>query len=124
MPNLTLQQLFGANATQSATQLVIKKSDLSELTANGNNTAESLLAAVLLQAWNEFEGVLVDEQGEAIVSEKSEAIGYDQRELFEKLRVWFWKRQFVEGKVLDTFVIDCFVKPPTAYGIALNANQL
>lgn len=120
----TLQQLFGANATQDNQSLVIRKSDLPGLTPSVNNTAESLLVAILLQSWGEFEGLLVDETGEPVVDETGEAIGYNHRELFEKLNVWFWKRQFTGGRVLDTFVIDVFVKSLPSYGTALNANQL
>jgi hypothetical protein len=124
MQNLTLQQLFGSGAVQDNTALIIDKSDLPNLTSQANNTAESLLVALVLQAWNEFEGLLVDEMGEAVVDEMGGAIAYDQRELYEKLNVWFWKRQFVGGRVLDTFVIDAFVKPPPAPGTTLSASQL
>lgn len=124
MQNLTLQQLFGANVTQNEQSIIIRKSDLPKLTPSANNTAESLLAAILLQAWSEFEGLLMDETGESIGDETGEAIGYDQREFYEKLNVWFWQRQFIERKVLDTFVIDVFVTPPTVYGTPLNPNQL
>ena len=120
----TLQQLFGANAAQDAATLVIRKFDLPGLTPSSNNTAESLLVALLLQASEEFEGLLVDETGEAVTDETGEAIAYDQRELYEKLNVWFWKRQFTGGRVLDTFVIDAFIKPPSSYGTVLSANQL
>jgi hypothetical protein len=50
MAEPTLIQVFGANATQTATDLVIKKSDLADsgLTASANNTAESLLLALIL----------------------------------------------------------------------------
>ncbi len=120
----TLQQLFGVNATQDNQSLVIRKGDLPKLTPSANNTAESLLVAILLQAWYEFEGLLVDETGEAVVDETGEAIGYDQRKLYEKLNVWFWRRQFTGGRVLDIFVIDGFVKPPPSYGTALSVNQL
>lgn len=120
----TLQQLFGSNATQDSQSLTIRKSDLPLLTPSANNRAEQLLVAILLQAWYEFEGLLVDDQGEVVVDETGEAIGYDQRELYEKLTVWFWKRQFTGGRVLDTFVIDTFATPPPSYGTALSAGQL
>jgi hypothetical protein len=124
MQNLTLQQLFGTAALQDATTLVIHKSDLPGLTPNANNSAESLLIAILLQAWNEFEGLLADETGEAVVDEMGDAIGYDDRDLYEKLNVWFWKRQLTGGRVLDTFVINCFIKPPPSYGVVLSADRL
>lgn len=49
MAEPTLAQVFGANATQNATDLIIKKSDLAAvgLTASANNTAESLFVALL-----------------------------------------------------------------------------
>ncbi len=44
-----LTQIFGANATQSSTDIVIRKSDLTGLTASSDNSAESLLVAILLK---------------------------------------------------------------------------
>ncbi len=52
MAEPTLAQVFGANASQTSTDLVIKKSDLAAvgLTAAVINTAESLLLAITLTA--------------------------------------------------------------------------
>ncbi len=52
MAEPTLQQVFGAGATQTATSLSIAKADLAALglTASATNTAESLFVALLLQA--------------------------------------------------------------------------
>ncbi|WP_414546514.1 hypothetical protein [Nostoc sp. CCY0012] len=50
MAEPTLQQVFGANAIQDATTITIVKADLTGLTADANNTAESLLAAINLKA--------------------------------------------------------------------------
>ena len=52
MAEPTLQQVFGANASQNATTLTISKADLSSigLTSNATNTSESLWVAILLQA--------------------------------------------------------------------------
>jgi hypothetical protein len=52
MAEVTLLQIFGANATQTTTTLTITKADLASvgLTASANNTAESLLVALLLKA--------------------------------------------------------------------------
>ncbi|WGV23467.1 hypothetical protein [Halotia branconii] len=50
MAEPTLTQVFGANAIQDATTITITKSDLAGLTASSNNTGESLLVAILLQA--------------------------------------------------------------------------
>jgi hypothetical protein len=50
MAEPTLQQVFGANATQDTTTLTISKADLTGLTASANNSAESLFVAILLKA--------------------------------------------------------------------------
>ncbi|MEH2065137.1 MAG: hypothetical protein V7K50_23235 [Nostoc sp.] len=50
MAELTLQQIFGANATQDATTLTIHKADLLRLTASSTNTGESLLTGILITA--------------------------------------------------------------------------
>lgn len=46
----TLQQVFGAGATQDATTLTILKANLTGLTASANNTAESLLVGIVIKA--------------------------------------------------------------------------
>ncbi len=50
MAEPTLQQVFGASASQSGTTLTITKADLTGLTASSVNTAEGLLAAILIKA--------------------------------------------------------------------------
>jgi hypothetical protein len=50
MAEPTLIELFGAGATQSATAITILKADLPGLTASATNTAESLLAGIILKA--------------------------------------------------------------------------
>lgn len=52
MAEPTLTAIFGAGATQNATTITIAKADLSAigLSASASNTAESLLAAIVLKA--------------------------------------------------------------------------
>ncbi|MCM0591336.1 MAG: hypothetical protein KA716_31895 [Gloeotrichia echinulata DEX184] len=50
MAEPTLQQVFGAGASQTATTLTITKSDLLRLTESASNTAEQLLSAILITA--------------------------------------------------------------------------
>ncbi|MFM6312633.1 MAG: hypothetical protein ACKPGB_31080, partial [Dolichospermum sp.] len=54
MPEPTLTEVFGAGATQTATTITISKEALTTvgLTATTTNSAESLLAAILLIAKN------------------------------------------------------------------------
>lgn len=49
MAEPTLTQIFGANATQTATELILNKADFAAigLTADAANTAESLFAAIV-----------------------------------------------------------------------------
>ncbi|BDA73057.1 hypothetical protein CAL7716_072230 [Calothrix sp. PCC 7716] len=50
MAEPTLAQVFGTNASQTATELIISKVDLATvgLTASADNTGESLITAILL----------------------------------------------------------------------------
>jgi hypothetical protein len=50
MAEPTLIDVFGAGATQTATAITILKADLPSLTASASNTAESLLAGIILKA--------------------------------------------------------------------------
>ena len=54
MAEPTLVSVFGPNATQNATDIVIKKADLvaAGLTPGATNTAESLLASIFIFAAN------------------------------------------------------------------------
>lgn len=49
MAEPTLAEVFGNGASQTATNLVISKADLTGLTASASNTAESLLMAIVLK---------------------------------------------------------------------------
>lgn len=49
MAEPTLESVFGTSAVQDLSIITIAKSDLPGLTADANNTAESLLVAILLK---------------------------------------------------------------------------
>lgn len=110
MAQLSLQQLFGANAIQERDRLVIDKGDLFQLTASATNTAESLLVAILLNAHRNFEGNIEHEQGNAITDELGENITFSNSNLYELLNLFYWNHQFItvndQPKILDTFVIE------------------
>jgi hypothetical protein len=99
MQTLTLQELFGVNAMQTATELVIKKSDLVAvgLTPTANNRAEQLLVAITLQALSKFEGHLLDENGNIITDENNNPITYDNKNLWELLEIFKWGTYIPEG---------------------------
>lgn len=50
MAEPTIQQIFGAGATQTAGAITIQKADLAGLTPAADNRGEQLLVAVLLKA--------------------------------------------------------------------------
>lgn len=74
MTEPTLVQVFGSNATQDSSNLVISKSDLAQIgfTASSENTAESLLAALILKA------------GEYLTEANQEASGKDMSITIER----------------------------------------
>lgn len=116
MQALTLQELFGASASQTATELVIKKSDLVAvgLTATTNNRAEQLVVAILLQALSTFQSYLTDENGNILADENNTPIGYDNRPLYEVLEMFRWdayiKQQNSNVYLTETIVIESYVQ--------------
>lgn len=52
MAEPTLQEVFGANATQDATTITINKNDLTGLTPSATNTGESLFVSIIQTARN------------------------------------------------------------------------
>ncbi|MBD2360045.1 hypothetical protein H6G36_02325 [Anabaena minutissima FACHB-250] len=83
----TLEQLFGVNAAQDSQALVIQKSDLPSLTPNINNSAESLLIAIILQALENFQGEITTPEGEKIVDPNNNPITYNNSVLYATLLV-------------------------------------
>ncbi len=92
MQALTLTQLFGVNAVQTASELIIKKSDLSAvgLTPAANNRAEQLVVAILLKSLENFQGVITDENNIPITDENNFPIEYDNRYMWELLEIFRW----------------------------------
>lgn len=91
MNELTLAQLFGVNASQDGQNLFIDKSDLPLLTPSANNTAESLLVAILLKALENFAGTLTDENNQPITDELNQPITFDNSDAYELLKIINWK---------------------------------
>lgn len=106
---MQLQQLFGANAYQDSDRLVISKGDL-KLTASATNTAESLFAAILLNALNPFEGFIEDESSNFLLDEDGSKIIYNNSSDYINLIITLWKHQYVATKalliVLDIFLVE------------------
>lgn len=109
---LTLLQLFGANAYQDSDRLIINKGDLFNLSASATNTAESLLIAIVINATRQFEGVIEDENNQPITDQSNLAITFNNSSLYELLTIFYWKRQFIvyqqQPTILDTFVVESY----------------
>ena len=105
MQAFTLQQLFGENASQTATTLTISKVDLATvgLTPAASNSAESLLVAIILNLLSEFEGEvydLVDSNGGKIIYSSTDTT-------FESLYSFYWRRiKDTTNYVKDQIVIN------------------
>lgn len=92
---LTLAQLFGVNVFQDSQILRINKSDLPLLTPNINNTAESLLVAILLNALRNFSGTITDENNQTITDENNNSIEFDNRGLYRDISIFRWDDQLI-----------------------------
>ena len=107
---MLLQELFGANAYQDINSVVISKLDFSNLTATNSNTAESLLAAIIINACDRFVGNVNDQNGIAITNLDDTPITYDNSTLYDLLNIFYWKQQFLQlefqPKIMDTFVVE------------------
>jgi len=108
--NLSLQQLFGDNAYQDIDHLVISKGDLYGLSATSNNTAESLLVAIIVNACRQFEGTIEDENNQPITDENNVPITFNNSNLYDLLNILYWKKQYATDKgrpiVLSVFGIE------------------
>lgn len=91
MESLSLVQLFGEGAFQDENILVIQKSSLLRLTPITDNTAESLLVAILITALQNFQGIITDENNQPIIDENNQSITFDNSEAFELIKIIPWK---------------------------------
>lgn len=85
MAEPTLAQIFGANATQTDSELIVKKAALQTvgLTPSATNTAESLFVAILLtakpnlttanQESNPDQSIIIDDQFETLVNRNNQS---------------------------------------------------
>lgn len=114
MQQLTLHQLFGVNTTQDSQTLTINKSDLPLLTPLPNNTAESLLAAILLKALENFEGFITTESDDFITDEFDNPITFSNGDIFTTLYAFNWNPYIAERLsgyiVRNSIIIQSFTE--------------
>jgi hypothetical protein len=92
---ITLADLFGEGVAQDINTLTILKSDLYGLTPTSDDSAESLLAAILLRASILFSAYFSDEDGNPIITENNELIGYENSSLYELINVFIWDGKYL-----------------------------
>ena len=114
MSQLTVQQVFGDNAYQDADFLVCNKNDFFKLTKRETNKAESLLVAILLKAFNNYQGQLTDPNDNLVTDSSNAIVDYKHTAEFTHLR--YWKRQYFKRDnqpyLVDTFILEVY-KPYT-----------
>ncbi|MBD2412214.1 hypothetical protein FACHB389_35900 [Nostoc calcicola FACHB-389] len=91
MELLSLTQIFGEGAFQNENILVIQKASLLKLTPKVDNTAESLLAGILITALSNFKGIITDENNQSITDENNQLIAYENSEAFELIKIIGWQ---------------------------------
>jgi shikimate 5-dehydrogenase len=81
MAEITLSDLFGAGATQTATELTILKSDLAAvgLTANTSNKAEALLNALFRKAAVVLTAANLDQNADQSIVINNPSLSTDER---------------------------------------------
>lgn len=126
MLDLSLEQLFGPGATQTATTLTIQKAALASvgLTVSPTNRAEALICALALLALRNWEGTVTAPGGIAITAGGKPLTYKQPRDLYEKLRLFEWERKLSAGKQFDTIVAEFFVFPPTDIGNPLTPDLM
>ncbi|MEH2456539.1 hypothetical protein [Nostoc sp.] len=98
--NLTLAQIFGEGASQTATTVTIQKSALLGLVPSANNRAEEILAAIMQTVDQQFEGWLIDPDGNAVLSPENLSIDYDNSALYQLMGVQKWQTQILNNKTI------------------------
>lgn len=106
MTTTTLQNVFGANASQDLNYLHIDKTQLLTLVTSADNSAGSLLAAIIATAQQTYEGLIVDSSGYVLADSSGYALGYDSSDSFTDLSVNFFDWYLPTGEIDWCFLIN------------------
>lgn len=123
----SISRILGEKWRQNSETISISKSDLAAagLTPGAANTAESLLAALLLVANESFEGKLTDERGNIITDEHNNPITYDNSNL-SSISLNFANRYYSTrlglSQISDVLLLKVLLPPETAKGTLINPN--
>lgn len=99
---MTINDLFGEGSGQTERYLIVNKNSL-DIIPNINNTAESLLAAIILKASSQYRGVLTDLDNNPVTDPEGNTITYDNSILFDSTRLTYYDRYLPAGIIRDVF---------------------
>lgn len=102
---LSARQLFGGGFYQDASVIRINKSDLIGLTPAAENSAESILCALVLNAQYPCEGFLETSSGERLTTVTGESLEFSNLNLYPNLNVFLWRITFPSEHINHQFVI-------------------
>jgi len=103
---INFEQLFGENGTQNETTITIQKSDLPNLIPDAINTAESIIAGLVLLWSNFFIGGLIDSlDGELLISPNGENIAYTNSQVSD-INVFYWRIIREDNYLIFQFVVQ------------------
>ncbi|QLE54833.1 hypothetical protein [Nostoc sp. TCL26-01] len=112
MYEIKIQHIFGENVIQNNQALIIKKSDFPLLSPLVNNTAESLLITILINAIRNFQGIIEDENNQGINDESNNLIEFDNTDAYTFLKMKRWNDFFTDRNnqrfIRRTIVIDTY----------------
>ena len=128
MVRIPYSLLFGEGFYQDSQVIVIQKSSLPGLNPSPQNRAESLMAALMLQAVSVFSGYLQNENGEVLTTENNEPLEFDNSPLYRSLTVSLW-RVFPQSKygvptITHTFLVEIYASPLIPYNTPITPDDL
>jgi hypothetical protein len=99
---VVIKNLFGGLAEQNEQFLIINKADLA-INPTANNSAQSLLAAIILKASKQYIGMLTDENNAAVTDLNGNQVTFDNRSLFTQTSLTYYDRYLPTGIIRDVF---------------------
>lgn len=120
--------LFGEGFYQDSEVFRINKSSLPLLIPSENNTAQSLLTAIVLSAINAFLEYLTTDDGELLTNDELEPLQNDVLGAYEYLNVSLW-RVFLQRKygvpvITHSVLFEVYASPLIPYEQPLKPSDL
>ncbi|MGB3208249.1 MAG: hypothetical protein WBB28_24965 [Crinalium sp.] len=118
---INVSDLLGSESQSTEQNLIINKLGL-QLSSRDNNSAQSLLAALLVTSSQYFKGYITTETGENIITETGQKLSFDNSGAY-LFRIKYWGRSWVNNHQIDTFLLE-IEQNSELYDTPLNVNEL